>query len=46
MTRSGQKTIRELRQARGWSQPDLAGRLGVRPNTAADGRAGNWEMEP
>ena len=36
--RQSKKTIRQLRQERGWSQPDLAQRLGVRPNAVA-----NWE---
>ncbi len=32
------KTIRQLRQARDWSQWDLAERLGVRPHTVS-----RWE---
>jgi putative transcriptional regulator len=32
------KTIRELREARGWSQLELANRLGVTPSTVY-----NWE---
>ncbi len=32
-------TIRQLRQARGWTQTDLAGRLQIAPSTVA-----NWEQ--
>jgi putative transcriptional regulator len=32
------KTIRELREAKGWSQLELANRLGVTPSTVY-----NWE---
>ncbi len=34
----GLRTIRELREARGWSQFELGTRLGVTPNTVY-----NWE---
>ena len=37
-TRQPQKTIRQLRQARGWSQEVLAGRLRVSATTVA-----RWE---
>ena len=33
--RRGMKTIRQLRQERDWSQPDLARRLGVVPRTVS-----------
>ena len=37
--RQPKKTIRQLRQERGWSQAGLAGRLRVQPSTI-----GNWEQ--
>ena len=39
-------TIRQLRQERRWSQPDLAQRLGVRPNTVATWERGVFVPRP
>ncbi len=36
--RQPKKTIRQLREERGWTQPDLAGRLGV-----SQGAVSLWE---
>ena len=38
VARQPKKTIRQLRQERGWSQPDLAQRLGV-----TQGAVSTWE---
>lgn len=36
------KTIRELRQERGWTQLDLASKLGVTPSSVYNWEKGNW----
>ncbi len=40
------KTIRQLRQARTWTQADLAGRLGVHPWTVAAWERGQVAPQP
>ena len=37
------QTIRELRQARGWTQLELANRLGVTPTTVFNWERGKYE---
>ncbi len=38
-----ERTIRELRQERQWTQLELANRLGVTPSTVYNWERGNWE---
>ena len=41
-----QKTIRQLRQARGWTQEQVARRVGVGQSTVSDWERGRWWPQP